>query len=151
MILYFFFVRFPRRRLSHRQAQSLSSTSATWAHPPIQKWKTRCFLNCQFNTRLTHPNKEADKKTSCIKFFENIFSNFSDFWWGCIICSLWLCQVPSLKQFYRTFLPSQPMMETEEKPSEQMEMSRTSNWRRPASVNIRSEKTVKCSVPSLIF
>ena len=45
--------------------------------------------------------------------------------------------MPSLKQFYRTFLPSQPMMETEEKPSEQMEMSRTTNWRRPASVNTR--------------
>ena len=52
-------------------------------------------------------------------------------------------QVPSLKQFYRTFLPSQPMdTETglEEKPQEQMEMSRSQNWRRPASVNIRNER-----------
>ena len=52
-------------------------------------------------------------------------------------------QVPSLKQFYRTFLPSQPMeTETgsEEKPLEQMEMSRSQNWRRPASVNIRNER-----------
>ena len=54
-------------------------------------------------------------------------------------------QVPSLKQFYKTFLPSQPM-ETESEGTEakaeleQLEMSLSSNWRRPASVNIRNER-----------
>ena len=54
-------------------------------------------------------------------------------------------QVPSLKQFYRTFLPSQPMETepgSEEKPQlmEQQINWQQNNWRRPASVNIRNER-----------